>query len=73
MGCSIVPIIGIKNELALGQLEIINAPQLPLKSSWFLVHLKEKKHLPTADAFKNYIKHHMKDILMRYFNWKEKY
>jgi DNA-binding transcriptional LysR family regulator len=68
MGCSILPIIGIKNELALRQLEIISAPNLPLKSSWFLVHLKEKKHLPAADAFKNYIKNNIDEILIRYFN-----
>lgn len=72
MGCSIVPVIGIKNELSLGQLEIINAPYLPLKSSWYLVHLKEKKHLPAADAFKNYLISNINQLLLKYFNWKEK-
>lgn len=69
MGCSIVPVIGIKNELSLGQLEIITAPYLPLKSSWFLVHLKEKKHLPAADAFKNYLVSNINQLLLKHFNW----
>jgi DNA-binding transcriptional LysR family regulator len=70
MGCSIVPIIGIRNELELVQLEMLNAPGLPIENAWYLVHLKEKKLLPAARAFKLYIKENLSSIILNYFNSK---
>jgi DNA-binding transcriptional LysR family regulator len=69
MGCSIVPLIGIRNELQNGQLEILKAPDLPLRSNWYLVHLKEKKHAPTAKALQAYLLENRNLILSKHFDW----
>jgi DNA-binding transcriptional LysR family regulator len=67
MGCSVLPIIGIRNELSLGQMEIIDAPGLPIENAWFLVHLKDKKLLPAALAFKSYLVENLIQITQKYF------
>lgn len=69
MGCSIVPLIGIKNELHLGQLEVLKAPGLPIRSSWYLVYLKEKKHSPTAKELLNFLNENRVSILSKHFDW----
>ena len=42
MGFSIMPLIGIKNELNNGELQIIPVEGFPIKSNWNLIWLKEK-------------------------------
>jgi DNA-binding transcriptional LysR family regulator len=73
MGCSIMPLIGIKNELQLGQLEILKAPKLPIQSKWYLVNLRDKKHLPAAKVFKEYLQQNMEEIKSKYFNWDQNF
>jgi DNA-binding transcriptional LysR family regulator len=67
MGCSVLPIIGIRNELSMGQMELINAPGLPIENAWFLVHLKDKKLLPAALAFKSYLVENLIQITQKHF------
>jgi DNA-binding transcriptional LysR family regulator len=67
MGCSILPEIGIRNELALGQLEIIETEGLPIKNEWYLVNLKDKKLMPAANAFKLYISENKEELYCKYF------
>jgi DNA-binding transcriptional LysR family regulator len=64
LGVSIMPIIGIKNELLLKQLHIIPSEGLPLKTRWQLVWPKKKKHSPAAIAFLNYLKAN-KDLIIK--------
>ena len=71
MGCSIVPLIGIKNELILGQLEIIPFKGLPIISNWYLVHHRDKKLMPAASAFKEYLKKEIGSLEANYFQWTE--
>ncbi|MDZ7648981.1 MAG: LysR family transcriptional regulator [Cytophagales bacterium] len=56
LGCSIMPLIGIKNELTNRDLQIIPVKGFPIKSTWNLVWLKEKKFSPIARAFLDYLK-----------------
>jgi DNA-binding transcriptional LysR family regulator len=51
IGYSIMPLIGIKNELKNKQLHIIPVKGLPLKSTWNIVWLKNKSLSPVAKAF----------------------
>lgn len=68
MGCSILPLIGIRNELALEQLEIIETSGLPIENDWYLVHLKDKKLMPAAEAFKSYLIEILSAIQSKYFH-----
>lgn len=69
IGNSILPLIGIKNELLDGSLVIIPKKGLPLKTNWRLIWLKGKKLSPAASAYLKYIQHEKLDIQNTYFSW----
>ncbi|MBP9846423.1 MAG: LysR family transcriptional regulator, partial [Saprospiraceae bacterium] len=48
LGYSIMPLIGIKNELQSKELQIIPVKGLPIKTTWSLVWLKGKSHTPVS-------------------------
>ncbi len=68
-GYSIMPLIGIKNELKNGDLQLIPFKGLPLTSNWDLVWVKSKKLSPTATAFLEFIKKEKERIIEEEFNW----
>jgi DNA-binding transcriptional LysR family regulator len=69
LGYSILPLIGIKNELMLNQLDVIDVPKLKLESEWNLVWLKAKSLSPQAKSLLNYIETHKERISMEHFGW----
>jgi DNA-binding transcriptional LysR family regulator len=73
LGCSIMPLIGLKNELQLGELQIVPVKGFPLKSTWNMVWLKGKAFSPVATAFLQYIKSEKEKIKQKSFDWFEKY
>jgi DNA-binding transcriptional LysR family regulator len=73
LGCSIMPLIGIKNELTNRDLQIIPVKGFPIKSTWNLVWLKEKKFSPIARAFLDYLKIEKNEIIKERFEWYEHY
>lgn len=73
LGCSIMPLIGIKNELHNNELQIIPVKGLPIKTTWSLIWLKEKKHSPVSSAFLNYLKKEKTTIVKEKFSWYEQY
>jgi DNA-binding transcriptional LysR family regulator len=68
-GYSIMPLIGIHNELITDSVQIIPVEGLPLKSKWRLIWLKNKKMSPVAEAFLNEIKLNKKKIIEKSFIW----
>lgn len=73
LGCSIMPLIGIKNELQNGELQIIPVKGFPIKSVWNLIWLKGKNHSPVALAFLNYVKKEKANVIRDQFDWFEQY
>jgi DNA-binding transcriptional LysR family regulator len=73
LGYSIMPLIGIKNELFNKELQIIPAKGLPIKTTWSLIWLKGKKHSPVSQAFLNYLKEKKSDIVQDKFSWYEQF
>jgi len=73
LGYSIMPLIGIKNELLKKDLQIINFKDFPIKSTWRLIWLKNKKLSPIAEAFLDYIKKEKNKIIADQFDWFDKY
>jgi DNA-binding transcriptional LysR family regulator len=69
LGYSIMPIIGLKNELENKQLEIIEVKGLPIQTNWSLVWLKGKNLSPVAKAFLSHIKTHKDEIIKNNFSW----
>lgn len=73
LGCSIMPLIGIKNELKNEDLQIIPVKGLPLITAWNLIWLKSKKLSPAAVAYLDYINTAKEDIIKDRFSWINKY
>ncbi len=69
LGYSIMPLIGIRNELTLGQLKVTALPDLPLESMWRVVWPKGKKHNGAALAFKNYLTKQLPQIIEKNFGY----
>lgn len=67
LGYSIMPLIGIKNELFLGQLEIIPMNQLPIVSTWKLVWHAGKKITPIMEAFIKFLNKEKMNIAKHHF------
>jgi DNA-binding transcriptional LysR family regulator len=68
MGVSIMPIIGIKNELASGKLEVIPIKGMPITTTWSLIWLKEKKLSAIAQAYIDFLKLHKESISEVHFS-----
>ncbi|MGB5238813.1 MAG: LysR family transcriptional regulator [Flavobacteriaceae bacterium] len=73
LGCSIMPLIGIKNELRSGELHIIPMKGLPISTRWRLVWLKAKKLSPVAKAFLEFIAQKKEEIIHENFDWISEY
>ena len=73
LGCSIMPLIGMKNELQNGELQIIPVKGFPIRSVWNLIWLKGKNHSPVALAFISYVSKEKKNIIKDKFEWFEQY
>lgn len=73
LGFSIMPLIGIKNELQNNELQIINIKGLPITTTWSLIWLKGKKHSTVSEAFLDYLKKEKDNITHDKFNWYEQY
>ncbi len=67
LGCSITPLIGIRNELKRGDLKILNLPELPIISNWYLAWLKDKKFSPAASAYLAYVEQEKDQIIREQF------
>jgi len=73
LGYSIMPLIGIRNELNNHELHIIPVKGLPIKTTWSLIWLKGKKHSPVCEAYLNYVKSEKSKIIKQTFDWYEEY
>ncbi|MBL7796492.1 MAG: LysR family transcriptional regulator [Saprospiraceae bacterium] len=73
LGYSIMPLIGIKNELKSNDLEIIPYKGLPVITHWHLVWLSAKRLSPVAEAYLQFIQQEKERIIRDTFAWFENY
>jgi LysR family transcriptional regulator, low CO2-responsive transcriptional regulator len=73
LGHSIIPLIGIKNEIENKQLQIINVSGFPITSTWHLVWRKDKKLSNVAKNYLQYLQSEKNSIIEKSFNWIEMY
>lgn len=73
MGVSIMPLIGMKDELKSKHVRIIEAPGLPMRTRWRLIWLKSKKLSALAQQFLDHLEQHHDQITKAHFGWTEKY
>lgn len=67
LGISIMPLIGIRNEIKNKRLKIIPSSGLPIKTKWRLIWLKNKSMSPLAKAYLEYLKMNKEQIVKKYF------
>jgi DNA-binding transcriptional LysR family regulator len=73
LGYSIMPLIGIKNEIHNDELKIIPIEGLPIKTNWSLIWLKGKQHSPVSKSFLEYLTKEKAQIVQDKFSWYEQY
>ncbi|TNE30483.1 MAG: LysR family transcriptional regulator [Bacteroidetes bacterium] len=73
LGYSILPLIGIKNELSNGELHIIPTKGLPVTTQWRLIWLKQKKLSPVSEAYLDFLRNHKDEIIHEKFDWYDTY
>lgn len=73
LGYSVMPIIGLKNALRNGDIEIIPFKHLPIITQWNLVWHESKMLSPAAEALLNYIQEHKQRIVDEHFKWHHTY
>ncbi len=69
LGYSIIPLIGMRNELQNQDVFIIPSKGLPILSYWRLIWLKNKKLSPVASAYLAFIRKEKQSIIKRHFKW----
>ncbi|MEY3631507.1 MAG: hypothetical protein RL408_1061 [Bacteroidota bacterium] len=67
LGYSIMPIIGLKNEVKSGALKIIERDGLPITTTWKLIWHKDKNLSPVSKAFLVYLTENKAQIKKKYF------
>lgn len=73
LGCSVMPLIGLKNELALGHLQLVPVKGLPVVSSWRLIWLSTRPISPVASAYIEHLKTNKNRVYEQHFAWTEAY
>ena len=73
LGFSIMPLIGIKNELNNGDLQVIPMKGLPITTNWNLIWLSSKNLSSIAKHFVNHINDNKSQIMKTHFDWFDKY
>lgn len=73
LGYSVMPLIGIRNEVRDQQLEIVEMKGLPIITHWNLIWLKDKKLSPVAEAYLTHLREFKDQIIADNFSWYEKY
>jgi DNA-binding transcriptional LysR family regulator len=67
LGISIMPKIGLRNELKSGDLKILKMKGLPIVTHWNLIWLKGKKLTQVAKSYLDYLEENKSEISKTYF------
>jgi len=73
LGASIMPIIGLKNEIQNNEIQIIPVKGFPIETNWNIIWLKDKKHTAVAASYLEYINQEKNRIIKEKFGWYESY
>ena len=73
LGYSVLPLIGVKNELRSGEVRIIRNPFFPIQSSWRLIWLRDHRLSPIAKAYIDFIHLNKESIVLEHFSWLSQY
>jgi DNA-binding transcriptional LysR family regulator len=69
LGFSIMPVIGLRNELINSDLKIIPVKGLPIATTWSIIWLNGKNHSPVAKACIDAMRDNGPSIVEKHFKW----
>lgn len=69
IGLSLMPLMGVKNELLNKEIYINTLAGLPVKTEWRLIWLKGKNLSPASQAFLKYVRSEKQNIINKHFAW----
>lgn len=69
IGYSIMPLIGLRNELANKSLNIYRLRGLPIITNWNLVYNKSKRLTPAQEELIRFITNNKKELIKEHFDW----
>ena len=67
LGCSVMPLVGIRHELRAGRLCIVPVSGFPITSTWTLIHLQARTPSPVTQAFLAYLQSEKEGIMAEHF------
>jgi len=67
IGCSVMPRIGIRQELERGTLRVLPSPILPIVTKWQLIWPEKRTLSPIAEAFRGYLFRHGEEVAQQFF------
>jgi DNA-binding transcriptional LysR family regulator len=73
LGVTLMPIIGLRNELHSEAVKLIPVKGCPITQQWNLIWLKNKKLSPVAEAYLKYIRKEKERIIKDTFSWYEEF
>jgi len=72
LGASIMPIIGLKNELQNKELQIIPVKGFPIETNWDIIWLKDNNLSAVANSYLEFINQEKNRIIKDKFGWYER-
>lgn len=69
LGFSIMPLIGIKNAVAIGDLQIIPVKGLPMVTNWNLIWLSSKNMSTIAKSLIDHVNENKQAVIAKHFGW----
>ena len=69
IGFSIMPLIGLRNELATGSMKIFPVKDLPIITNWNLIYNRDKRLTPATSELVNYMAENKQQIVDQHFDW----
>jgi len=72
LGASIMPIIGLKNELQNKELQIIPVKGFPIETNWNIIWLKDNNLSAVANSYLEFINQEKNRIIKDKFGWYER-
>lgn len=68
LGISVMPLIGIREEIKSGRMQILPVEGLPVKTKWRLIWLQEKQLSPAAAMYLEHLRRHKDMLIETYFS-----
>lgn len=69
LGYSIMPLIGLRNEIKSGEIKILPTEGFPIRSQWRLIWLQNKKLSPISLAYLAFVRENKYNIINDSFSW----